>query len=140
MSAADPKSEGQPGLISAAFFGACPQCGAHSMFEGPVKFADRCSKCGLDYGRYNVGDGPAAFLTMGIGALIVILALGVEFTFEPPFWVHIILWVPITAALTVLTLRWAKGALLITEHRREAAEGKLAATQSSEPDEEPQDR
>ncbi len=126
MSEQDKQEQGQPGLISAAFFGSCPQCGAHTLFDGPAKFADRCDNCDLDFGQYNVGDGPAAFLTLVIGALIVALALLVEFSFEPPFWVHVLLWVPITAGMTVFALRWTKGALLITEHRRSAAEGRLS--------------
>lgn len=93
------------------------------MFDGPVQFARKCRACGLDYGRYNVGDGPAAFLTLIIGTIVVILALAVEFSMAPPLWVHVLLWVPITAGLTILSLRIAKGALLIIEHNRNAHEG-----------------
>lgn len=117
--------KGQPGLLPAAFFGACPSCGARTMFDGPVQFAPKCRACGLDYGQYNVGDGPAAFLTLIIGTIVVILALVVEFQFAPPLWVHALLWVPITAGMTVLSLRVAKGALLIVEHNRNAHEGKV---------------
>jgi uncharacterized protein (DUF983 family) len=42
--------------------------------------------------------------------------------FHPPFWVHVIIWVPFTAALTVITLRMAKAALLAAEHRNRARE------------------
>ena len=118
-------NKGQPGLLPAAFFGACPSCGAHTMFDGPVQFAPKCRACGLDYSQYNVGDGPAAFLTLIIGTIVVILALVVEFNFAPPLWVHALLWVPITAGMTVLSLRVAKGALLIVEHNRNAHEGKV---------------
>ncbi len=95
------------------------------MFDGPVQFAPRCVSCGLDYGKYNVGDGPAAILTLVIGTIIVILALVVEFQFAPPLWVHALLWAPITAALTVVSLRIAKGALLTLEHQRNAHEGQI---------------
>ncbi len=117
--------KGQQGLIPAALFGACPKCGARTMFDGVIQFAPRCTACGLDYSRYNVGDGPAAFLTLIIGALIVIMALIVEFQFEPPLWVHALLWVPVTAGLTIISLRAAKAALLIIEHNREAHEGQI---------------
>jgi uncharacterized protein (DUF983 family) len=59
---------------------------------------------------------------MGIGALIIILALVVDSAFHPPFWVHVIIWVPFTAALTVISLRMAKAALLAAEHRNRAHE------------------
>jgi uncharacterized protein (DUF983 family) len=120
--------EGQPGIAKAALFGLCPQCGHKTLFAGLGRFADICPDCGLDFSSYNVGDGPAALLTMGIGALIIVLALMVDSAFRPPFWVHVLIWVPFTAALTVITLRMAKAALLAAEHRnraREAGKGDL---------------
>jgi uncharacterized protein (DUF983 family) len=120
--------EGQPGIAKAALFGLCPQCGAKTLFAGPARFAERCGHCGLDYSGFNVGDGPAALLTMFIGALIIVLAIAVDVAARPPFWVHVIIWVPVTAALTFVSLRIAKGALLVAEHRnraREAGRGDL---------------
>lgn len=114
--------EGQPSIARAALFGLCPQCGHKTLFAGLGQFADRCANCGLDFSSYNVGDGPAALLTMGIGVLIIVLALIVDTAFRPPFWVHVIIWVPFTAALTVVTLRMAKAALLAAEHRNRARE------------------
>jgi len=114
--------EGQPSIARAALFGLCPQCGHKSLFAGLGQFADSCANCGLDFSSYNVGDGPAALLTMAIGALIIVLALIVDTAFHPPFWVHVIIWVPFTAALTVITLRMAKAALLAAEHRNRARE------------------
>lgn len=118
--------KGQPGLVEAALFGLCPECGAKTLFSGPAKFAERCDTCGFDYAAFNVGDGPAAFLTMGLGALVIILAIMLELAAHPPFWVHVLIWVPLTCLLVVLSLRVSKGALLIAEHRNRAAEGQLA--------------
>jgi uncharacterized protein (DUF983 family) len=114
--------EGQPGIAKAALFGLCPQCGAKTLFAGPARFADRCGNCGLDYAGFNVGDGPAALLTLAIGALIIILALVLDTAARPPFWVHVVIWVPVTVAMTVYSLRVAKGALLAAEHRNRARE------------------
>ncbi len=94
------------------------------MFDGPIQFRATCDSCGLDYGRYNVGDGPAAFLTLIIGALLVAAALGLDAAVQPPLWVHVVLWVPLTAGAVVYGLRVAKGALLASEHQRQAAEGR----------------
>ncbi len=115
--------KGRPGIARAALFGLCPECGAKTLFLGPARFAERCGNCGLDYGSFNVGDGPAALLTMVIGALVIVLALMVDSIFRPPFWLHVIIWVPFTAAMTVVSLRVAKGALLASEHRNRAGEG-----------------
>jgi uncharacterized protein (DUF983 family) len=115
-------SEGQPGLVAAALFGLCPKCGERTLFEGVAQFAPKCRSCGLDYGQFNVGDGPAAFLTLIIGALITGLALWLELAVQPPFWVHILLWVPITAGAVVWGLRAGKAALLAAEFQRKAGE------------------
>ena len=63
-----PDTEGQPGIASAALFGLCPKCGSRTLFGGVAQFAPRCRVCGLDFSSFNVGDGPAAFLTLIIGA------------------------------------------------------------------------
>jgi uncharacterized protein (DUF983 family) len=115
-------SKGQPGLVPAALFGLCPRCGARTLFEGLARFSPKCRACGLDLAQFNVGDGPAAFLTMVIGALVVGLALWVQLAFEPPFWVHVVLWVPLTAAAVVWGLRAGKAALLAAEYQRDAKE------------------
>jgi uncharacterized protein (DUF983 family) len=112
----------QPSVSKAALFGLCPQCGARTLFDGMIKFAPRCGSCGLDYGQFNVGDGPAAFLTLIIGTLITALALWVELAWNPPFWVHIVLWVPLTGGSVILGLRAAKAALLAAEYRRKAGQ------------------
>jgi uncharacterized protein (DUF983 family) len=117
-------SKGQPPIWRAALFGLCPECGAPSLFEGPAKFRARCGACGLDYSRYNVGDGPAAFLTLIIGALLIVAALSLDAVFQPPLWVHLILWVPLTIAAVLYGLRVGKAALLASEHQRKAAEGR----------------
>ena len=130
----EPKTnEGQQNLVSAAFFGACPSCGARTMFEGLVQFAPKCGACGLDYEGFNVGDGPAAFLTLIIGTIVVILALVVEFQLTPPLWVHALLWIPVTAGMTIISLRMAKGALLTLEYQRNAHEGQIDPTDGGEP-------
>jgi uncharacterized protein (DUF983 family) len=115
---------GQPGIIPAALFGLCPRCGARSQFVGLVRFASRCFACDLDYSRFNVGDGPAAFLTMVVGALVVGLAMWLQLAVEPPFWVHVVLWVPFTTVAVVWGLRVGKAALLVIEYRRGAREAR----------------
>jgi uncharacterized protein (DUF983 family) len=116
------QTKGQPGIAAAALFGLCPQCGAKGLFDGLTRFAPRCRACGLDYSRFNVGDGPAAFLIMVIGAAVVGMALWVEFSFAPPIWVHAVLWAPVITLATLGGLRITKAALLITEFRRNARE------------------
>ncbi|NQV94035.1 MAG: DUF983 domain-containing protein [Sphingomonadales bacterium] len=117
--------KGQPDVLPAALFGLCPHCGQKTLFANLTKFSNTCRACGLDFGCYNVGDGPAAFLTMVVGAIILGLALALEANFHPPIWVHIMLWVPLTVAAVVGLLRVTKAILLILEHRNQAREGSI---------------
>ncbi|MDD3797749.1 MAG: DUF983 domain-containing protein [Novosphingobium sp.] len=122
MTEQQPHTKGQPSLGEAALFGLCPRCGAKTLFDGVIRFAPRCRACGLDYSSFNVGDGPAAFLTLLIGGLVTGLALWLQLSFSPPFWVHIVLWVPLTAVAVVFGLRASKAMLLHAEFSRNARE------------------
>ncbi len=84
----------------------------------------RCPACGLDIAGVNVGDGPAAFLTLGVGTLVTILAVTLELAVGPPWWLHLLLWPPLTALAVLGSLRIAKAWLLGVEVRREAREGR----------------
>ena len=113
-------------LVRAAVQARCPRCETAPLFDGWVRFAPRCRACGLDFTQFNVGDGPAAFLILIVGALVTALAVMLQLGAHPPFWVHIILWVPLTTALVILCLRASKAALLILEYRNQAREGRIA--------------
>jgi uncharacterized protein (DUF983 family) len=116
----------EPAPIVAGLTGRCPRCNARTLFSGWTRFAPRCAGCGLDFAAFNVGDGPAAFLTLILGALVAAMAITVELVFSPPFWVHLLLWPPITLALLVGALRAGKGVLLALEYRNAAREGRIA--------------
>ena len=114
-----------PGVRDVTLRGVCPRCGAATLFAGWIKFAEKCSACRLDLAQFNVGDGPAAFLTLILGAVVVGLAIWLELTLHPPLWLHMLIWVPFTLAGVVLSLRFAKAALLALEYRNAAREGRV---------------
>ena len=114
-------------LAESALLGLCPNCGARTMFAGVIRFSPRCSACGLDYDGFNVGDGPAALLIMAVGAIVVTGAVSLQLAMRPPFWVHILLWLPLATVLVVGLLRFAKAALLTIEARRAAHEGRIVS-------------
>ena len=117
--------EGRPPIARAALLGLCPECGAPTLYHGMVRIAPACSSCGLDFARFNVGDGPAALLVMVVGAIILPLALWLHFSLHPPVIVHLILWPIVCSAIVVGGLRMAKAALLAAEHQREGREGRI---------------
>ena len=112
-------------ILHAGLKGLCPRCGKPAIFDGWIKFAPACRACGLDLTPFNVGDGPAAFLTLILGAIVTALAVVTEVKLHPPIWVHVLLWVPLTIAGVIVSLRIAKAALLAAEYRNAAREGRI---------------
>ena len=117
-------SHGPGGFSAKLPFGNCPRCRAKTLFAGVISFAPKCRSCGLDYSAFNVGDGAAAFLTLIIGAVVSGLAIWLQLRVEPPFWVHIVLWVPLTMFAVLAGLRYGKSRLLVAEYRRKAGEAR----------------
>lgn len=95
------------------------------MFAGFLSVVPRCPSCGLDYAFVDSADGPAVFVIMIVGFVVVGLALFVEFTFGPPYWVHAVLWVPLVVALSFGLLRPLKGWLIAQQYRHRAEEGRI---------------
>ena len=112
----------RPAFRQAAKLGLCPACGARTLFDGWIAFAPRCRACGLDFTRFNVGDGPAAFLTLIIGTLVMTLAIWLQLAADPPVWLHLVLWIPLTTIGVIIGLRLTKGALMWSEYRQRAGE------------------
>ncbi|MDE2134540.1 MAG: DUF983 domain-containing protein [Alphaproteobacteria bacterium] len=115
----------EPGAAKAALFGLCPRCGQGKLFEGYLSIAKRCAHCGLDYAMFDAGDGPAVFVILIVGAVVCAGALFVEFTYQPPYWVHAVLWIPTIAILTFGLLRLMKSLLLVLQYKHRAGEGRL---------------
>lgn len=111
--------------LAGALAGRCPRCKSKTLFSGWVRFADSCRACRLDFSDFNVGDGPAAFLILVIGAILTVAALAVDGAFSPPWWVHVV-WLPVGLALTIFGLRWGKALLLTQEYIHRASEGRIA--------------
>ena len=103
----------------------CPRCGKGKLYSGFLTLRPNCEFCGLDYAFIDSGDGPAVFLIMIAGAIVVACALIVEAKYEPPFWVHAVLWLPLILATTLLPLRSMKSLLIALQFHHKAAEGRL---------------
>ncbi|MDB5705269.1 MAG: hypothetical protein JWN66_2385 [Sphingomonas bacterium] len=116
----------EPTPAQVALKGLCPRCGAKTLFAGMTKFADRCAACGFDLTMFNVGDGPAAFLTLIVGGMLVGVAVTLQLTIEPPLWLLALILIPLAVIGVIGSLRIAKGALLALEYRNSAREGRIA--------------
>src|SRR3954451_1885711 len=108
----------------------CPRCGRGKLFAGFLNLRKRCEACDLDYAFIDTGDGPAIFIMMLAGAIVVGAALIVEVKYQPPFWVHAALWLPLVLATTLLPLRSMKSLLIALQFHHKASEGQLIARKS----------
>ncbi len=116
----------RPDPVSAGLSGRCPSCGRGKLFAGYLTLAERCSACGADFSSADTGDGPAVFVILIVGALVVPAMLIVEVAFQPPYWLHLLLWVPLALALCLGLLRLAKGVLFCLQWRTSAHEGRAS--------------
>ncbi len=105
--------------------GRCPRCGEGRLFNGFVSIAPRCEHCGLDFSFADAGDGPAVFVTLFAGFFVLGMALWVELAYEPPFWVHLIIFAPLTLIVCLGILRPLKGLLVAMQYANKAEQGRL---------------
>jgi len=111
--------------IARGLRGRCPRCGEGHLFQGFLSLRPRCEHCGLDFNFADAGDGPAVFVILLGGFVVVFAAMVVEFVYQPPYWVHAALWVPLILLLTLGPLRPIKGLLIALQYHHKAAEGRL---------------
>lgn len=100
--------KGQPGLVSAALSGLCPQCGARTLFAAPAALADECTNCGLDIINLQRGGRFVGVLTALLALVLICAALGVDEWLRPPLWVSFLFWGPVTVGSVVFGLRLYK--------------------------------
>ena len=103
----------------------CPRCGDGRLFKGFLAMRPRCEACGLDYDFADAGDGPAVFVILIAGFVVVFSALITEVLYQPPFWLHALLWGPLILLVTLLPLRPMKGLMIALQFHHKAAEGRL---------------
>jgi uncharacterized protein (DUF983 family) len=113
--------------ILAGIAGRCPSCHRGKLYSGYLTLAPRCDVCGLDYRFADSGDGPAVFVILVTGFIVVGAALIVEIVYSPPYWLHAALWGPLAIILPLVLLRSFKGVLIALQFRHKAEEGKLAS-------------
>lgn len=115
----------RPLPIARGLRGRCPRCGQGAVFRGFLNLRPACESCALDFGFADAGDGPAVFVILVAGGLVVFAALLVEVFYQPPFWLHAALWLPLILLATLLPLRAVKGLLIALQYHHRAAEGRL---------------
>ncbi len=103
----------------------CPRCGEGRLYQSMLKPVEKCAMCGLDMSFAEEGDGPAVLVILFLGFVVAGLALAVHYLVNPPIWVHVIVWLPVTLFLAIYALRAMKGIMIAAQYKTKAAEGRL---------------
>jgi len=103
--------------VTAVALGRCPACGRGKLFSGVVSVAASCAVCGANFRPEEVGDGFTVPVLLLLGFMVMGGALWVDFNYEPPLWVHALIWLPLTAFLAVVLTRLVKGFLVVQNWR-----------------------
>jgi uncharacterized protein (DUF983 family) len=112
-------------VFKSALFSRCPRCLKGRLYQGFLKLGRSCDACGLDFGKFDSGDGPAVFIILIVGFIVVGAALLVEVAYQPPYWVHAALWIPLVIVLSLALLRPLKSGLIALQFKHDASEGRL---------------
>lgn len=113
-----------PSPFAVALRNCCPRCGEGALFNGFLSVKEGCGRCGLPYRFAEAGDGPAVFVILVAGAFIVAAALFLELAYAPPFWVHMLVFLPLTLILCLGLLRPLKGLLIAVQFQNQSEQGR----------------
>ena len=95
------------------------------MFKGFIDLRDKCETCELDLKFADAGDGPAVFVTLFAGFLLLGMALFVQMKFAPPVWLLMLIFTPLTLLVCIGMLRPLKGLLIALQYRNKAEQGRF---------------
>jgi uncharacterized protein (DUF983 family) len=112
------------GIWKAGLLCRCPACGEGPLFDGLLTIKTRCEACGADLSAQDSGDGPAVFVILAAGAILVPLVIIGLVVFKLPTWLMALLLVPATVGLCIALLRPFKATLFAAHHVHKAGEGR----------------
>ena len=111
--------------VSTGLAGRCPRCGDGRMFKGFITIADICDVCGLDFKFADSGDGPAVFVILIAGFIVLGGALAVDVAYDPPAWLLLAVFAPLTLIVCLGLLRPLKGVLVASQYVNKAGQGRF---------------
>src|SRR5581483_2763968 len=128
-----------PTALARGFSMRCPNCGRGHLFGRFLKVVDHCEVCGESYTAQRADDFPAYLVIVVVGHIVVPALLAVAIAYDPPAWLQLSTWLPITLFASLGLLQPTKGAIVALQwqtgmhgfedarRRREAASAKDAA-------------
>jgi uncharacterized protein (DUF983 family) len=89
----------------------CPSCGRGRLLRRFLKPVEACSNCGEAFGHMRADDFPPYLTILIVGHVVVPLVL-MAHQRGLPMEIAMLLWVPLTLAMTLLVLPRCKGAVI----------------------------
>lgn len=105
----------------------CPRCGEGKLFRGFLQLAERCDRCGLDYGFADPADGPAFFVMSGVGIAVTGLWAWWAVVAQPPIWLQLMVALSAMTAGCLGALRPVKAWLVAEQYAHKAEEARWAS-------------
>lgn len=100
----------------------CPNCGKGALFQGYLRFSDRCAACGADFTAADAGDGPAVFVILAVGAIVAPLLIILQVGLDLPDTLAIGITLVAAVALCLLFLPPFKALLFAFQWKHKARE------------------
>jgi len=90
----------------------CPNCGERGLFRAYLKPVDNCRHCGEDMSHQRADDAPPYFTMVIVGHIVVPIMLFVAMRTDLSNTTHLMIWLPLTLAMTLSLLQPIKGATI----------------------------
>ena len=90
----------------------CPQCGRGHLFGRFLKVVDHCEVCEENYTPQRADDFPAYLVIVVVGHIVVPALLAVAIAYDPPAWLQLSIWLPVTLFASLGLLQPTKGAIV----------------------------
>lgn len=105
----------QPSMMTAirrGIMNRCPVCGVGRVFRGFLTVVPECEVCQAPLGRLRADDAPPYIVIFLAGHLLIPPIFWIEKAYEPPMWLHMVVWLPLFAVVCTLLLRPVKGGVV----------------------------
>ena len=90
----------------------CPNCGEGKMFRKWLKVTPKCDHCGEELYHERAQDFPPYITITIVGHIVVTLLLIVEANIELSMNTHLMIWIPLAFALSLLMMQPVKGGVV----------------------------
>ncbi len=120
----------KPHPVWAGLLGRCPDCGKGKLFQGFMALAPNCSECGQDFSHADTGDGPAIFVMLIAGFIVIGSLLVIDTLYEPPIWLLLAIFLPLAVVLNLGMIRPCKGVLVCLQFHHKAGQSRSASPSS----------